>query len=825
MLNRLRTMSLIQIVIVTAMLFSINDTMAATNSVDLTPLSTRLSFTQSEQAFIKENRVIKVQSEASYPPFNFAINGKPAGFSIDYIRLLSRQIGLQVEFTQGKNWGEYLDMLKNKQLDAMVNIMDTPTRRKFADFTTEYAQTFIMAVTKSENTDIVTSKDSLNQKRIAVVKGYAGFGIIKEIIPNATYVFAEDMPEALTLVATDRADVLFANGVLANYYITKYFVTGLSIQAVPKELSFPRQHLRLATHKDNQVLLGLLQKAIYAIPEQQLIELRRKWFGTGKSDDDNALTLSKKQKIWLLRNRALTVNLPKPGLPLGDWVDDKYRGILADFVTHFDNTLGTRWHQAQTDSKPDLTISNIADNQLQGEYLFTQPFLNMPVVVLSANPERVFISDLNNLGKIPTAVVAQAAYLGSIKKRYPLLVLTPYQKMSDAILAANTGKVEILLCPMAYCSYLMNELGINNLRVVGQTEFLDSYGFAIHKSKPQLLNIIENVLSAMPPQRKNAIFKQWNTREEVLVKTNYDEIKYLLSIGLILALLIVLWNRNIAKYAKSVEHAHDELKQTQSKLVQSEKMASLGTLTSGVAHEINNPTNFVHVGAQNLEADLMKVRDFIVSLADENADEEFLQIIQSQFSPLFEHITTIQDGTARIKTIVKDLRSFSRLEGVENKTVDVRTCLQSTINLVRTKYIEIADIVTEFDEIEQLSCHPAQLNQVFMNLIVNSCHAIEQKQREDSQAQRGRIHIKCQQNDNEIVVLVADNGCGMTEETKNKLFEPFYTTKAVGEGTGLGMAISFGIINEHKGHMEVHSTLGQGTQITVHLPLKDIESD
>ncbi|NQZ13090.1 MAG: response regulator, partial [Algicola sp.] len=265
---------------------------------------------------------------------------------------------------------------------------------------------------------------------------------------------------------------------------------------------------------------------------------------------------------------------------------------------------------------------------------------------------------------------------------------------------------------------------------------------------------------------------------------------------------------NANAYAK-IEQKNREIIDTQQQLVQAEKMASLGTLTAGVAHEINNPTNFVHVSAQNLEVDLARFQTFLFDLAGDDADEEILDSFRQQFAPLYDHLVTIKDGTQRIKVIVKDLRAFSQLESAEKKPAMISDLLQSTINLVQTQYKQVADFVTEFATVKRLECYPAQLNQVFMNLIVNACDAIQIRQQQQ-QNLKGKIVVTCKistldnidKTDNlagqqYIEVTIKDNGCGMTSDTKNKLFEPFYTTKAVGAGTGLGLSISFGIVQKH----------------------------
>ena len=273
---------------------------------------------------------------------------------------------------------------------------------------------------------------------------------------------------------------------------------------------------------------------------------------------------------------------------------------------------------------------------------------------------------------------------------------------------------------------------------------------------------------------------------------------------------------------RNVEEKSREVIDTRQQLMQIEKMASLGTLTAGVAHEINNPTSFVHVSAQNLENDLHSFKQFLVDLAGgDSASEAVLDSFSERFEPLHSHLDTIQNGTERIKTIVQDLRVFSQLDSAEHQTVIVTKLLQSTVNLVQTQYLEVAKFVTEFDAIPELLCYPAQLNQVFMNLIVNACHAIAEKQIEQNNKEQGLITISCGLNDQQIEIAISDNGGGMTDKTKTKLFEPFYTTKEVGKGTGLGLSISFGIVQKHGGQLSAESELGVGSRFLVTLPCTD----
>ncbi|MCJ8270119.1 MAG: ATP-binding protein, partial [Psychrosphaera sp.] len=221
------------------------------------------------------------------------------------------------------------------------------------------------------------------------------------------------------------------------------------------------------------------------------------------------------------------------------------------------------------------------------------------------------------------------------------------------------------------------------------------------------------------------------------------------------------------------------------KLLLSEKLASMGNLMAGVAHEINNPANFVHICVQNLEIDLTKFQQYLFSLVDDEGDEDIADSFKQEFHPLFEHLKTIKDGTERIKTLVKDLKNSTRMNDGEKEQVCITDVLMTTINLVSTKYKDQVLIVIEFDVKPIISCYPSKINQVFMNLLVNACDAVEDQT--DGSIVVG-CHLLGEKDNRQVEISFKDNGCGMTDETKLKLFEPFYTTKGIEKGTGLGLS-------------------------------------
>lgn len=269
-----------------------------------------------------------------------------------------------------------------------------------------------------------------------------------------------------------------------------------------------------------------------------------------------------------------------------------------------------------------------------------------------------------------------------------------------------------------------------------------------------------------------------------------------------------------------VNERTEQMVEAQKKLDLSEKLASLGGLMAGVAHEINNPTNFVHVSVQSLEHDLAKCEQFIFDLASD-ADEEILESFRSQFAPLHEHIDTIKDGTYRIKNIVSDLKTSTHLSDDQKKVVCITDMLSSTINLVATNYKELTKIETDFSAHPEVLCYPSKLNQVFVNLIVNAGDAHREK-RQQQQDYVGHIWIGCREVDTQqgklIEISIKDDASGMDEQTRQRLFEPYFTTKDVGEGSGLGLSISMEIVRSHDGELSVCSEPGKGTEFILLLP-------
>lgn len=265
-----------------------------------------------------------------------------------------------------------------------------------------------------------------------------------------------------------------------------------------------------------------------------------------------------------------------------------------------------------------------------------------------------------------------------------------------------------------------------------------------------------------------------------------------------------------------------QLKESQAQVIQQEKMASIGLLAAGVAHEINNPMGFIISNLSSLGKYTDKLIQFIEfqgQALDKCADEatrsslaeQKLQIkLEYLVTDLRELISESLDGSRRVSKIVQDLQTFSRADNNEVVPSDLNETIMRTINMVRNEIKYVAELELRLENLPPVNCQPQQIGQVVMNLLMNAAHSIQS---------RGLITLATSQVGDSVEISVTDNGCGISPEHLERIFEPFFTTKEAGRGTGLGLAISHDIVKKHGGELQVESTSDKGTTFTVRLPI------
>lgn len=286
--------------------------------------------------------------------------------------------------------------------------------------------------------------------------------------------------------------------------------------------------------------------------------------------------------------------------------------------------------------------------------------------------------------------------------------------------------------------------------------------------------------------------------------------------------------KTVDERTKSLRAAIVKLRATQASLIESEKMASIGQLTAGIAHEINNPMNFVHANITPLKLNIQDLNNIILCYDELNKGKDPEQVkrdvqdlkeeidYESLLQETNELFESIEDGANRTIEIVKGLRTFSSLDELDLKAVNINDGLRSTLSLLRSHLNSHIDLTEEYNnDLPKVECYPGHINQVFMNVLTNAIQAIDDN---DQKEEKGHIHIKTMREGKKLVIRISDNGIGMPKRIIDNVFDPFFTTREVGKGTGLGLSTAYITIKKHHGEITVDSKEGEGTSITISLP-------
>ncbi len=327
------------------------------------------------------------------------------------------------------------------------------------------------------------------------------------------------------------------------------------------------------------------------------------------------------------------------------------------------------------------------------------------------------------------------------------------------------------------------------------------------------------IIAEMDPRRN------WSANDLELIKSVAGQVAVAIEQAALIEELSKT-NDDLVEKNINLDTKNSELKSMQSQVIHQEKMASLGRLVAGIAHELNNPINFVHGNLPYLKEyveDLKKLVDSIDGVSDEAHGRlvELKDEVRYDFliTDLDNIIADLNEGADRIRHIIRNLKSFSRLDEAELKEAMVHEGIESTAKILSQYYgRDKISLIKNFGELPAILCYPGQLNQVWMNLLSNAAQAVHDK--DDA-----RVEVRTEVVDSEVVVSISDNGPGIKADIQSKIFDPFFTTKPVGQGTGLGLSICHSIVGRHGGRIELRTKLNEGTTFTVLLPMRKDPSE
>jgi signal transduction histidine kinase len=395
--------------------------------------------------------------------------------------------------------------------------------------------------------------------------------------------------------------------------------------------------------------------------------------------------------------------------------------------------------------------------------------------------------------------------------------------LSSALILAK-GSRPAMFYLIAWSVFLVG-LIILVLRNVGVLPYNDftTYGSYVGSALETIL------LSFALADRINVLKKEKEASQAIALEVSQENERLVREQNVILETKVTERTEELIKANTELNVALKSLKEAQTQLVEKEKMASLGQLTAGIAHEINNPINFVTSNIKPLKLDIDDIKSLLEKYDQLEKKPELKHVFEDvaaykkQIDITFIHdeiaelIRGIEDGAIRTAEIVRGLRTFSRLDESDVKSVNLHEGLDSTLVLLRNSIPSNVKIIKQYGDLPKVECYAGKMNQVFMNIITNSFNAIKSKH---SHKEESVTITTCRENNGQVMISFKDTGTGMTQEIKDKMFDPFFTTKDVGEGTGLGLSIVFSIIEKHNGRIVVNTAPGEGAEFIIYLPLK-----
>jgi signal transduction histidine kinase len=402
--------------------------------------------------------------------------------------------------------------------------------------------------------------------------------------------------------------------------------------------------------------------------------------------------------------------------------------------------------------------------------------------------------------------------------------------------ASANGKSAELNYSAAFCKFVLETLGQYVELPSGEIRKTFVYMAPLEQEqfaliKPELERLEIQSMIAQPimygSDSKGVILiaetehqRDWTFSEIELVKAVAGQVAIAIEHGRLVDQLSRK-NRDLLQKNLNLDSKNLELRTIQSQLIHNEKMASLGRMVAGIAHELNNPVNFVHGNLPYLREyfeDLKKIIASVENIAEEHrADTDAMKKkVKYDFlvTDLDNIIADLNEGAERIRQIIRNLRSFSRLDEAELKEASIQEGIESTIKILNQYYgRDKIPVNTQFAEMPPVVCYPGKLNQVWMNLLSNAAQAVADRP-------EPLVTVKTELEDEWVTISISDNGTGIKGTDQSKIFEPFYTTKPVGQGTGLGLSICHSIIERHGGRIWFETTIGEGTTFKVRIPLK-----
>ena len=772
-----------------------------------------IDFTEEEKEFLNQTKTVRIHNESNWPPFNYISNGIPMGFSIDYMNLLASKIGLPIEYISGFSWNEFLEKIKNNEIDIMLNIAKSEEREKYLEFTSSYERVIDTVFIRKDN-DNLKNLDDFEGKTLAVMKGFYEEELLRKYYPQINLLLVNDSVEGLKKVAFNEADGFFDRLAVGNYFLQNHYITNLKPGFEIQDPKFSKD-MYLAVNKNNIILRNILEKAKEKITQEELIELKRKWLK--ENEVKKTISLTKKEEIYL-SNRDIVTMCVNPSYKPFEEIDNSknHIGITADIIKLIKDRLNIQikviptknWEESLEFSKLKKCdiISFLNETTKRKEWLTFSNSLFTDENVIIGRFENPIIKDLSKI-KASIAVAKETSFYQIIQDDFPNLMIIPVETPEEAFKYVEQKKADLTLGSLIMSAYTIKENNFFNLKILNQLEnYQNHFKIGIQKDDLELRNILNKAIQSITQEEITNIVNKW-----VAIKYEKDiDYTYLfIFLSLILVVIAFLSYRQyllnhtnnylqaeVKKRTAQVENSNlilnqkkdelhylnknleikvkDEIEKNriiQERLYKADKLASMGEMISNIAHQWRQPLSVISTIATGT-----KLQKEVNSLKDED---------------LIENMDLINKNAQYLSKTIDDFRNFIN----DNRTIQFYSLSETISNFTNIIYSSIKDknikLILDLDNNIVVEGNPNQLIQCLINIFNNSKDALQEKNPDES-----LFFISSQKEDNKIILKIRDNAGGIPENILSKIYEPYFTTKHQSQGTGLGLHMTYRLITE-----------------------------
>ncbi|MEN8183381.1 MAG: transporter substrate-binding domain-containing protein [Myxococcota bacterium] len=796
-----------------------------------------LPLTDAERDWIEQHPSVRVAFDGHFPPYSFRNErGQLEGLAIDVFELLAERTGLEFVVHDETRWADLYASAQQYRLDAVATMVQRPDRSEWFEFTQPYLFKSLVVMTRVDD-ERIRQKQNLAGKTLALVRSYQHVSRVLEEFPSAKPVYFTTMLDALNAVSVGQADaaITFLGG--GHYLQTKYLMTNLRFAAI-----YDRDHSleSIAVRKDWPRLASILDKALASISERERLALESRWLPLDPTlSEGEQLPLTEAEQAWIREHPVIRVGVDPEFRPF-EYIDEdgSHAGIAADYIELLNERLGLNmelvpgltWEAAieggrhkEIDVLPAVGVTE----ERKRFFRYSAPYIEFHRVIVTRT-EMPFLVGVDDIRDMRVAVQADSSHEGFLKEHTEIEPLR-FATLQQSLMAVSGGDADALVTNVASASYWIRRLNLTNLKVATATSpKVHTLHFAVRDDWPELVRILDKGLVSVHPDERERIADRW----VVLAfdpRTDYGLLLKTSAAASLVVLLILLWNRQLQRHRARLQLAESEARSANSALIrmhaeledrvrsrtealmeteralhQAQKMEALGTLVGGIAHDFNNI----------LTGMLGSIRLIQLGVADATRTEELLQ----RSSAL----------GYRGADMIQQLLSFARQEDSSKADISMTSFLDETAVLIQTALPSSIELIVSRPDDEEFIVHGSatRLQQVLLNLSNNARDAVA-----DGEGAVIRVELYGTVGDAEldrkhagslgvpyVVIEVGDNGAGIPKDVLESIFDPFFSTKAPGRGTGLGLAMAYGAVQADGGFIEVESTVGVGSSFRVFLP-------